>query len=32
MAALVGGVTGVDNKLSVDFSLGPVKTQVKLKA
>jgi len=32
MAALVGGVTGVDNQLKVDFGLGPVKSQVKLKA
>lgn len=31
MAALVGGVTGVDNRLKVDFSLGPVRTQVKVK-
>jgi osmotically-inducible protein OsmY len=32
MTALVGGVTGVDNRLKVDLSLGPVKTQVKVKA
>ena len=32
MTGLVGGVTGVDNRLKVDFSLGPVKTQVTVKA